>query len=122
MATIFERYGGFSGIRRIVSDFYDRVLDDTVLARHFEGIDLPALIDHQTKFIMTITGGPANTPNEQLRRAHARLGVTPTEFRRIVGILEETLEDHNMQPEDVAAVIQEVNDREAYVVSKADGS
>jgi len=119
MATIFERYGGFSTIRRIVSDFYDRVLDDSALAKHFENVDLPALIDHQTKFIMTITGGPANTTNEQLRRAHARLGVTQGEFRRVVTILEETLDDHNMQPEDVAVVIREVNDREAYVVTKA---
>lgn len=118
MATIFERYGGFATIRRIVSDFYDRVLDDATLARYFEDIDMPALIDHQTKFITTITGGPARTPNEQLRRAHSSLGVTQGDFRRIVDLLEATLADHNMQPEDVAAVIAEVNEREPFVVTK----
>lgn len=120
MATIFERYGGFAAIRRVVSDFYDRMLDETMLAGHFENVDLPALIDHQTKFITSITGGPANTPNEQLRRAHARLGITHAEFRRTVEILEGTLLDHNFQPEDVAAIIQEVNDREAFVVTRAE--
>lgn len=120
MPTIFERYGGFSAIRRIVSDFYDKVLDDNLVAGHFENIDLLNLIDHQTKFVMTITGGPANTPNEQLRRAHARLGITKREFDRIVELLEETLIDHNFQPEDVAVVIREVNNREAFIVTRAD--
>jgi len=118
MASIFERYGGFSSIRRIVSDFYDRVLNDEGLASYFEGVDMPALIEHQTKFIMMVTGGPANVANEQLRRAHARLSITSTDFGKIVNLLSETLEDHNMQPEDVAMVIGAVKDREAFVVAK----
>lgn len=55
-----------------------------------KNVDLPTLIDHQTKFITTSIGGPVNTPNEQLRRAHERLGVTQAEFRQIVDLLEET--------------------------------
>ncbi len=118
MASIFERYGGFASIRRIVSDFYDRVLDDAGLSSYFHGVNLPELIEHQTKFIMMVTGGPANVPNEQLRRAHSRLSITSSDFERIVELLTQTLEDHNLQPEDVAGVISAVKDREAFIVTR----
>jgi len=119
MTSIFHRYGGFSSARRIVSDFYDRVLDDPTLSTFFEGVDMPALIEHQTKFIMMVTGGPADVPNEQLRRAHSQLSISSSDFARIVGLLTETLEDHNMQPEDVAVVIGAVKDREAFIVTRS---
>jgi len=66
--TIFERYGGFSAVRRIVSDFYDRVLDSPVIAHHFEKVDMKRLLDHQARFIAAVTGGPASYSDEHLRR------------------------------------------------------
>ena len=62
--TTFERLGGFARVRLIVSDFYDKVLDSERLARHFAGIDMRQLIDHQTKFIAAIMGGPAAFSDE----------------------------------------------------------
>lgn len=117
MATIFERYGGFATVRKIVSDFYDRILDVPELETYFAHVDMPQLIDHQTKFISTITGGPANVTNEQIRRAHQRLSITNDHFQLVATILEETLEDHGMQPEDVAYVMSEVGARSAFVIS-----
>ena len=117
MATIFERYGGFSTIRKIVSDFYDRVLDTPELEAYFMGVEMPRLIDHQAKFISTITGGPANVSNEEIRRAHHRLKISAAHFREVANLLEETLEDHGMQPEDIAYVMAEVGAREAFIVS-----
>ena len=116
MATIFERYGGFAAIRKIVSDFYDRVLDSPELEAYFLDIEMPRLIDHQTKFIATITGGPASISNEEIRRAHHRLNIPTQHFREVALLLEETLEDHGFTPEDVAQVMSEVGAREAYVV------
>lgn len=117
MATIFERYGGFSTIRKIVSDFYDRVLDSPSLESYFVGVDIARLVDHQAKFISTITGGPANVSNEEIRRAHHRLKISAAHFSEVASLLEETLEDHGMQPEDIAYVMSEVSAREAFVVS-----
>jgi truncated hemoglobin YjbI len=36
-ATLFERVGGFARVRLMVSDFYERVLDSTLLAPYFAG-------------------------------------------------------------------------------------
>ena len=36
--TIFERLGGFSEVRKIISDFYERVLDEEDLAGGVEEV------------------------------------------------------------------------------------
>lgn len=117
-ASMFERCGGFATVRRIVSGFYDRVLDSPRLARHFAEVDMRRLIDHQTKFITFVMEGPATFADSQLERAHARLGITPAEFDEMVDLLRETLEDAGLEPADVEQVLREVRQRERLVVAR----
>ena len=118
--SIFERHGGFAQIRRIVSAFYDRVLDEPQLARHFVGLDMARLIDHQAKFITQVTGGPAAFSDEQLQRAHSRLGITIREFALMADLLGETLEDFALPRDDIAAVDQAFRQRETFIVARRD--
>lgn len=115
--TIFERYGGFAAVRRIVSDFYDRVLDSPVIAHHFEKVDMKRLLDHQARFIAAITGGPASYTDEHLRRVHERLGITAAEFREMLALLTETLEDHDFDRSDVDFVAAELRRRQGVIVT-----
>lgn len=62
MATMFDRYGGFTSVSKIVMSFYDKVLDSETVGPYFEDIDMKALIDHQTKFIAQVMGGQWNIP------------------------------------------------------------
>lgn len=117
-ATIFERNGGFAAIRRVVSEFYDRVLDSPVISHHFEHVDMPRLLDHQARFIASVTGGPASYGDDHLRRVHARLGITTDEFREMLDLLAETLEDFDWDPADVRAVAAEISSREGVIVSR----
>ena len=116
MASIFERYGGFATLRVVVSDFYDRVLDHEALAPYFEGVDMARMIDHQTKFIAALTGGPASFTDEQLRRAHQKHDITAEHFKIVGDLLAETLEDHGVEAADVAEVMKEVSRRQGFVV------
>ena len=116
MSTIFERYGGFAKLRAVVSDLYDHALDSPTLQHHFAGIEMRALIDHQTKFIASLMGGPASFTDEALRRAHARLGITRDEFAEMTELLREVLEDHDFQPADIDFVISEFRRREPSIV------
>lgn len=119
MQSIFERNGGFSVIRRVVSDFYDKVLDSEA-AHHFEGIDMRRLIEHQTAFIVHLTGGPgAQYSDDVLRRVHANLGITTKEFVLVLELLEETLEDHDFPDADVRAVVAAFSEREPLIVTVA---
>lgn len=114
--TVYERSGGFAKVRRVVSAFYDRVLDSPLIAHHFEQVDMQRLIEHQTRFFSFLMGGPASYTDEHLAHVHARLGITLDEFDEMVTLLTETLEDHGFEAEDVARVRHELRRREAVIV------
>jgi hemoglobin len=116
--TAFERCGGFATVRKVVSAFYDKVLDSPSLRRYFDGVDMRSLIDHQTKFIASVMGGPASYDDEQLRRAHARFAITKTDFLEVAALLREALEENGVDPADVEHVHRAVLKREAAIVGQ----
>lgn len=116
--TIFDRYGGFTKISRIVMSFYDKMLSSPLTKRYFENINMKRLIDHQTKFIASMMGGPASYTNEHIERVHKHLGITEEAFTESVDLLKETLEDNDFEDGDVRAVEDEVMSRKNFVVTK----
>jgi hemoglobin len=115
--TTFERLGGFARVRLIVSDFYEKVLESPRLARHFAHTDMRRLIDHQTKFMAAIMGGPAAYSDEQMARAHLRLGITGEEFDELAELLRETLEDVEVPERDIERLCAEVMGMRRLVVA-----
>ncbi len=95
--SVYEKYGGFSQIGRIVVDFY-------------------ALVDHQTKFLAMLLGGPASYTDEQIRALHRHLTIEPAHFDTLKPILGETLSDHGVAGDDVARVVGEFESRRGLVV------
>jgi len=114
--TLFERYGGFKTVSRIVSTFYDRVLESPKLTDYFDGVDMRNLIDHQTKFIASVMGGPASFTDQHLARVHEHLGITSVAFDEAVLILRESLEDHDVEETDIGTVVSGVRARKPYIV------
>jgi hemoglobin len=117
--STFERLGGFAKVRLIVSDFYERVLATPNLRVYFEGIEMRRLVDHQTKFISAIMGGPASYTDDQIAHAHARLRVLGADFDELVELLRETLEDAGIGEEDVARLCAHVIALREHVVMDA---
>lgn len=118
--TIFERIGGFAKVRKIVSTFYDRILDDPALHPYFEKVAMPRLIDHQTQFISMVMGGPSSHSDEALRRVHAPHAISRTDFQKMADILRDTLEDFNLPPDDIDHVMNEILRREAFIITRQD--
>lgn len=116
--SMFERYGGFARVSRIVSSFYDRVLDSPLLVPYFTDIDMRRLIDHQTKFIAAVMGGPASYTREHLERVHARLGITDDAFDEMTLLLRETLEDFDLDESDIASIYTEVVSHRSVIVRR----
>ena len=113
--TIFERYGGFASVSRVVMSFYDKILSSPLTSPFFANTDMKRLIDHQTKFMSSVMGGPASYTNEHLERIHARLGITEPAFMEVVELLSETLEDHDF--EEAASITIPVNSSMCSFVS-----
>ena len=116
--TIFERAGGFAAIRKVVSAFYDKVLDSDKLQRYFADVDMRTLIDHQTKFVAAVMGGPATFSDDVLRRVHQPLAISYDEFSEMAALLSETLEEFDFAPADVDYVLNEITKRESLIVAR----
>lgn len=117
--SIFERYGGFAKVSRVVMSFYEKILDSPITKPFFANTNMRRLIDHQTKFISSMMGGPASYTNDHLERVHARLGITEEAFQEATDLLKETLEDFDFQDEDVRQVEDEVVSRKHYIVTRS---
>ena len=116
--SIFERNGGFAKVSRVVMSFYDRVIDSPIMSPYFANTDMKQLIDHQTKFIAFLMGGPASFSDEHLERIHQHMNIGREAFDEMVGLLTETLEDFEYTDEDVAAVKKELERRAPLIITK----
>jgi hemoglobin len=116
--TIYERNGGFPAIRKLIADFYEAVLDSPKIGHHFEEVDMQRLMDHQTRFIAFLMGGPTTGySDDHLARVHGRRGITHEEFDEMVELLTEAMEDHDFSADDVASVQRELRKRESVIVT-----
>ncbi|MEM0908182.1 MAG: group 1 truncated hemoglobin [Pseudomonadota bacterium] len=106
--SMFSKYGGFAAVRGLVMDFYDRVLDSEIVGHHFDNVDMRRLVDHQTRFIAGLMGGPAELDEGRLARAHRHLGISGEEFEEIVDLLSQTLSAGGVAESDCDSVIETV--------------
>ena len=116
--TIFERYGGFSVVSKVVMSFYDKILDSPTTSSYFNGVDMKRLIDHQTKFFAALMGGPASYTNDHLEKVHARLGITEAAFMEAMVLMKDTLEEFDFQDDDIRQIQDEMMNRKNYIVAK----
>ena len=114
--TLFEKYGGFSQVSKIVLSFYDTLLDNDEIGPFFDDVDMSRIVDHQTKFISSLLGGPASYTDNQLRQLHSHLAISDAHFDELETILRGTLLDHGMEADDVEVVIAEFGKRRPLIV------
>ena len=114
--TLFEKYGGFSRISRVVLSFYDTLLDSDDIGPFFDEVDMSRMVDHQAKFLASLLGGPASYTDNQLRQLHSHLAIKDSHFDELKVVLSETLEKHGFAAEDIGAVLQEFENRRTLIV------
>lgn len=115
--SMFERYGGFASVSKIVMSFYDKVLDSDIIGHHFEDVEMSRQIDHQTKFIASVMGGPASYSDDALHRVHAQLGIDQEQFDEMTTLLEETLEDFDFDRRDIDEVMGHIRARARHIIT-----
>ncbi len=117
--SLYDQLGGFSFVRKLVSDFYDRLLDEDDLAPFFENTDMARLVDHQTKFWATALGGPASYTPDQLKAIHRSMGVEDRHFDLVLELIAETLEDNEVDDDDIGAIMKAFEAYRSVVVEGA---
>ncbi len=116
--SLFDKYGGFSTVSKIVLSLYDRLLEDDDVGPFFDDVDLPRLIDHQTKFVSSLMGGPASFSDDHIERAHKDMPITDLHFDKLKSIVAETLTDFGVLEDDIVAIATAFEDRRILLTEK----
>lgn len=117
--TIFEKYGGFKTISKVVMTFYDLVLDSDQIGDYFDNVDMGRLVDHQTKFVASLLGGPASFSNERLQQVHQHLAISDTDFDEMARILGAAMAEHGMDDRDIQTVISSIEAKRSVIVARS---
>jgi hemoglobin len=117
--TLFEKYGGFETLSKVVANFYDKILDSNKVKHYFEGINMDRLMQHQTNFIAKALGGPDKYEGGDLKKMHARFNITEDHFTEVAELLEEALDEAGVESDDTAAIISVVASLKDQIVSEA---
>lgn len=116
-ATLFQRVGGFATVHKIVLAFYDKVLDSDIMGPYFDDVDMSRLIDHQTKFMSQVMGGPTTYTNQVLEQLHRHLKIDQAAFDEMTSLLERTLRQFELEEEDIGEIMSEIKSRQPYIVN-----
>ncbi|WP_372572824.1 group I truncated hemoglobin [Ruegeria jejuensis] len=119
--SIYEKHGGFKTVSRVVLQFYEMVLDSEEIGHHFDDVDMPRLIDHQTKFISSLLGGPASFSDDRLEVVHRTLGITHGDFDEVARLLGQALLEHGMPQGDVDTALAAVEAKRSVIVTREAG-
>lgn len=91
MTTLYERIGGEAAVDKAVDIFYEKVLADERINSFFENIDMFAQARKQKAFLTMVFGGPNDYTGEDMRNAHAGMGLNDEHFNAVVEDLAATL-------------------------------
>lgn len=120
-ATLYERIGGKAAIMATVGMFYDRIMNDELLAPFFTDLDISKQITKQVTFMTMAFGGPHEYTGKDLRTAHAPLlsrGLGEEHFAAMMGHLQGTLEAMSISADLIDEAMGIIGSMKADVLSQ----
>ncbi|MFK5947502.1 MAG: group 1 truncated hemoglobin [Methylococcales bacterium] len=103
--NLYDKYGGFETVSKIVHGLYEKITASEVLQPYFDNVDIQKLMNHQTKFFSSIMGGPVQYDATQLTEVHQNLHITEEAFIEFSELLEEVLEDFDVLQQDIDTLL-----------------
>jgi hemoglobin len=91
-APLYQRLGGEAGIEAVVQKTITRVSQDPRSSQSFKGIKMPFLIQSIAKHICLVADGPCVYEGDTMRKSHASLNITASQFEFTVTVLREELD------------------------------
>ena len=108
-SSLYEMIGGHDAIASLVVRFYERVLEDPVLAPLFMHVPVDRLQRMQIEFFSAALDGPTPYKGRVIAHAHQRLPITRAHFQCFVEHLFETLEGFPLSEQDRYDIIGRIN-------------
>jgi hemoglobin len=91
--SLYDKIGGDAAMTAAVDLFYVKVLADDRVNEYFEDVNMKRQKSKQKAFLAAALGSPTAWEGKDMRKAHADLDITESEFGAIAGHLQKTLEE-----------------------------
>ena len=98
--------------------FYEMALESDGIGGYFEDIDMPRLIDHQTKFVSSLVGGPASFSDDRIEAVHRHLNISHDDFDEMAELFGEALSMHGMSDDDVQIALAAIEGKRSIIVAR----
>lgn len=116
--TFFEELGGEPVVRRIVSDFMDRVYADRMIGFFFRHADKDRIKELEYQLAAAFLGAGLKYQGRPLAQAHAKHPIMGGHFARRKQILKETLDSHGVPEFIKAAWLQHTENLRALITTQ----
>jgi hemoglobin len=116
--TPFEQLGGEIRLRRIVSDFIDRVFADRMIGFFFHHADKKRIKEMEYQLAAEFLGAAVKYQGRPLDQVHAKHPIMGGHFARRKQLLKETLEFHAVPETIKGAWLQHTEDLRALITAQ----
>lgn len=96
--SLFERLGGETAIRAVVSDALANVAADDRINYLFAMSDLGRVSEKLYEQVCEVAGGPCHYSGRDMVSVHARLAITDAQFDALVGDIVKSLDRFKVPP------------------------
>jgi hemoglobin len=103
--SLYDKYGGYPTVAVVVAAFYDGIAQDPELMPAFENIDMPKLMDHQTRFLCKMLGGPVDHIGRSIMPDEARFKIDNVSLIHVAKLLQQVLEATGIEQRDIPAIM-----------------
>ncbi len=107
--TLYERIGGETGVRQLVHDFYDRILEDKRLQPFFLETPMSKLRTMQLQLFSAALGGPVEYGGQPLYEVHFGRRIGKQHLAIFLEHLLDSLGGTNLTEQEVQDIISRIN-------------
>ena len=116
--SLYSQVGGETAVRAVVTEFYNRVLEDPALAPYFRHKQRKGLEESQVRFFSQALGGPTIYQGPSMADAHKNLHITARNFDRVADHLNETLASLGVDTAHIDAIMNTVAPLKGDIVNE----
>jgi len=81
--TLYQQLGERAGLAEIVEDLLYLIVDDDRINHQFKGVNVAQFHRHLTDQLCQLSGGPCTYSGRSMRKAHADMAITETQFNAL---------------------------------------
>jgi len=107
---LYDRIGGDKAMDVAVDLFYRKVLEDELVGKFFEDVDMESQRLKQKNFLCMAFGGPYQFSGMDLRKTHGRLveemDLTDVHFDRVLQLFRDSLVELNLSEKELNSILE----------------